>query len=288
MPSVRVGLSSYHLKLIALICMTIDHFGAFAGNIPFFAQHYTLLRIIGRISAPLFLFAVVQGAIHTRSKVKYLLRLYAAGTIVSIFDFLVYTFWGKAAGIPGWGNIFITFAFVVLYIILAELLLSGLKTKNRKIILLALLGFAATLAPYGIAKLFALLLNGRLPQMAYTVSRGILMRLLPNVFSVSYGLPFLALGISMYFAKTKSRQCWLYLFFCLLCVLYVYFLRQHLPSLLRTLVGSTYNKTQCYMLLALPFMLLYNGKKGRGAKWLFYGYYPLHRYLIAFAGLLCR
>ena len=35
------------------------------------------------------------------------------------------------------------------------------------------------------------------------------------------------------------------------------------------------------MALALPFMLLYNGQRGRGPKWFFYIYYPAHRYVIS-------
>ncbi|MGN0675508.1 MAG: TraX family protein, partial [Oscillospiraceae bacterium] len=37
-----------------------------------------------------------------------------------------------------------------------------------------------------------------------------------------------------------------------------------------------YVNFQWMMIFALPFMLAYNGKKGRGLKNLFYAYYPLH------------
>lgn len=38
---------------------------------------------------------------------------------------------------------------------------------------------------------------------------------------------------------------------------------------------------QLFMLLALPFILLYNGKKGKSLKYYFYVFYPLHMLLIA-------
>ena len=42
------------------------------------------------------------------------------------------------------------------------------------------------------------------------------------------------------------------------------------------------------MILALPFMLLYNGEKGKAHKSLFYVYYPLHRNLLSFVGVLIK
>lgn len=278
------SLNSFQIKLLALIFMTIDHIGAYAHDIPVISSCYTLLRTIGRISAPLFLFAVVQGAIHTRSKWKYFLRLYLAGVCVSFFDMFVYKLAGKALQLPGWGNIFYTFAFVVLYILLAEKLIAAAKAHKWHTVLLTLLCFAATLLPLTFQKLFTLLPEGFLLRAA----KACIYKFFPLLPSVQYGIPFVMLGIAMYFAKEKKQQCLTYLIFCILCFVYVYFLRQRLPEWCMAIVGSTYNRAQCYMILALPLMLLYNGQKGRSGKWLFYGYYPLHRYVIAIANfLLC-
>ena len=41
-----------------------------------------------------------------------------------------------------------------------------------------------------------------------------------------------------------------------------------------------------FMWLALPFILLYNGQRGRGMKYLFYIYYPAHVYILAIAASL--
>ncbi|MEG1783071.1 MAG: TraX family protein, partial [Oscillospiraceae bacterium] len=37
-----------------------------------------------------------------------------------------------------------------------------------------------------------------------------------------------------------------------------------------------YSNYQWMQIGALPFMLAYNGKKGKGCKYLFYVFYPLH------------
>ncbi|MFI3325280.1 MAG: TraX family protein [Clostridia bacterium] len=62
-------MTSTMLKWIALFTMIIDHIGLL-----FFPQ-YTVLRIIGRISFPIFAFLLVQGFTRTHSRVKYAIRL---------------------------------------------------------------------------------------------------------------------------------------------------------------------------------------------------------------------
>lgn len=277
----KPGLTTFQLKLLALLFMTIDHLGAYASGIPLFAQHYTLLRILGRISAPLFLFAIVQGAIHTKSKVKYFLRLYLAGVGIGIFDTVFYILWGKALAMPKFGNIFFTFAFVVLYIFLAERLLTGYKKRSLKLILTAALGFAASLLPMVAMKIFHAVFADS------EIIRGILSQFLPQLIYVQYGFPFVVLGVCMYFAKAKQTQCLVYLVFCIVCTGLVFSGCTKL-GIFPYLLGSNYNTLQCWMVLALPFMLLYNGKKGAGGKWLFYGYYPIHRYVLVFLNLLMK
>ena len=70
------------LKVIAGICMVIDHIGA--RLFPRIME----LRIIGRIAFPLYVWCLVVGACYTRSAWKYALRLLLAGLISQPFYML--------------------------------------------------------------------------------------------------------------------------------------------------------------------------------------------------------
>lgn len=69
------GFTSAHLKIIALICMTVDHIGhAFAmnllvGNTGFYL--YYILRLIGRTAFPLYAFMIFEGSKYSRNIKKY-------------------------------------------------------------------------------------------------------------------------------------------------------------------------------------------------------------------------
>lgn len=70
-----MGLTNYHLKLIAAITMLIDHIGVV------FYPDVAWLRVIGRVSFPLFIWLLVQGEAHTRDIWRYGLRLGLLGLI---------------------------------------------------------------------------------------------------------------------------------------------------------------------------------------------------------------
>ena len=81
------------LKLIACITMFIDHFGDAIVprlNFPFIYELYYILRIIGRISFPIYCFLIGEGLRHTRNQIKYLLRLLIFAIISEIpFNLMV-------------------------------------------------------------------------------------------------------------------------------------------------------------------------------------------------------
>ena len=64
-------MSTTMLKWVALVLMLLDHLGEF------FPQSVPLwFRWLGRMSAPLFLFCLAQGLEKTRSRPRYLKRLW--------------------------------------------------------------------------------------------------------------------------------------------------------------------------------------------------------------------
>lgn len=62
-------LNAFHLKIIAIATMMIDHFG-----MVFFPQ-IEIFRIVGRVAFILFAFLLTEGAVHTRDFKAYLKRL---------------------------------------------------------------------------------------------------------------------------------------------------------------------------------------------------------------------
>ena len=68
-------LSSFWLKVIALVTMAIDHVGYSLVDYGFMPDGAEIFRIIGRIALPLFCFMIAEGAMRTKSFGKYALRL---------------------------------------------------------------------------------------------------------------------------------------------------------------------------------------------------------------------
>lgn len=72
------GINGFTLKWIAMISMVIDHIGYVL-----FPQHM-IFRIIGRLAFPIYCFLLVEGAVHTSDKKKYLGRLFLFAMISEI------------------------------------------------------------------------------------------------------------------------------------------------------------------------------------------------------------
>lgn len=88
------GLSGSALKILAIITMLIDHIGAFVVY-PYLAGNnvsnyeevfnlYYIMRIMGRVAFPIFVFLLVEGIKHTKDIRKYILRMFIFAMISEV------------------------------------------------------------------------------------------------------------------------------------------------------------------------------------------------------------
>ena len=215
MKHLKTGISQEGLKLIACLTMLIDHIGAI------FFPGMTSLRIIGRISFPIYCFLLVEGVHHTLSPKRYALRLLAGAVLAEIpFDL---AFFGRLdfdscsvmvtlllgyLGILAWrkGKSLFCLAVIGLLCLLAEFLRTDYAATGIAIILL----FEATRErPYG--KLWQLAGLTILCWSGYSVSVGLL-RIPIQLFAVLAMIP-----ICFYSGKkaihSKAVQWGFYLFY---------------------------------------------------------------------------
>ena len=208
-------MSSFLLKIFAIITMTIDHAGLILFN------NNLILRIIGRIAMPIFAFQVALGFKKTRSKLKYLFRMFVTALISEGALILMLQSANYAHNNL---NICFTFTFALFALYFINL------GKENKIFLIA----------------------------------SIIPILMSLVVPLDYGIYSVSLVLIFYFFGEKKI---LYTIGMILVALTYFFIK-----------GSS---IQLYMLLSLPLLYLYNGKKGPNLKYCFYVFDPLHMLIIA-------
>lgn len=108
-------MSSFALKIIAILSMFLDHLGYTI------YEKFSFLNYMGRISFPIFAFQISEGYTHTRSKKNYLLRLLVFA-IISQLPFMLFC---SIFNSEIYLNIFFTLFIGLLCIILFE------KCKNK-------------------------------------------------------------------------------------------------------------------------------------------------------------
>lgn len=122
----KKGLSSNLIKIIALITMTIDHFGVML------YPSVDVLRIIGRISFPLFAFSIAEGCKYTKNKLKHFLLIFFLGVLCQIVFYF--------ANGDIYQGILISFSLSILLIYAYDY---AIKTKNIWAYLLVMLVLTA-------------------------------------------------------------------------------------------------------------------------------------------------
>ena len=232
-------LSGSTIKIIACILMAIDHIGYHL------FPNIIILRIIGRLSMPLFAFFIAEGCHYTKNKLKHLLLIAISGLIFLFGVYIFAEFW--------YFNIFLIFAISVLYIYLMQHLKKvSLKGRYKPLkIMLSLIIFS--LVTY----------------LGYIIYEEI-------PFEYGFSVMMLPVLISLVDLKKYIKHP---------SVKYIDNLYTRLIIMAIAMIPTCSDRAiveiQAYSYLALIILLMYNGKGGtKKLKYFFYLFYPVHIMII--------
>lgn len=240
-------MSAFTLRLIAVLAMLCDHIG--------YCWGVEILRIIGRIAFPLFLYLIYNGYRHTSHRGKYALRL-SLFALISQIPFSLFCTNGLHYAR---GNVFMTLLICLLVVWGTD------ELWNRKMLRL--------LTPFPALVSFALYYFGYL-RSDYG-PKGVLMVMVFYLFEGQGVWRKLCMGLgvfaSVFYAKLISCGFW---------CLYTLFGKPY-----SILPMGDWELLQVFSLLSLPLIFLYNGQKGgvtanarvaKAVQYGFYLFYPLH------------
>lgn len=275
----KPGLTSSQIKLMAVLFMTIDHIAAYGFEIPTVGAYYYQLRQLGRIAAPLFLFMATEGVRHTRSRGGYILRLYLWAVGDSLFIWVTNILFGNLIGETFVVSILFDFFYLAVYITSIEQITAGFRDRAWKN---CLLGFSLILLTCMVQLLFNWFVD--LQGVSGSV-RDLVLCFLVGPMQVQYSMSFVVMGVLMYFIRPNWGKVLVLLLFSGLCLKggRIFYMLEGTflePLAHSRALGLFDSVIQSRMALAAPFMLLYNGQRGRGSKYFFYFYYPLHTFVI--------
>ena len=276
----KKGLDGTRLKTVALVLMVLDHihyFFEFTGGVP------TWFSMLGRLSAPLFLFCTVEGFAHTHDRKRYVLRIWAIGTTMAALEFfMIY------AGAFRRGDGFYPQNAIFQDLVLLCVVWQGIDWLREKKIAKGAAAIAAVLCwPYMVVAFLLLFPQVQDMPIASAVVAFLMTSPLPMWTAVTDGSwGFLLGGVLLYALRghrpvqlgvwALNALLWdLVLPFAMVC-------RQ--DGFVWTQMFTTYY--EWFGVGAVVLMLLYNGQRGSGHKQLFYWFYPAHVYLLYGASCL--
>jgi len=268
------GFSGFALKYIALISMVLDHihyFFEYTGRIPIWFSW------VGRLAAPLFLFCLIEGFIHTHDRKKYFLKVYVIAAIMGLIQF---GFYNVLSGFVR-GDGFIPANAMLSSFVILMVVMQGMDMIAHKKVFKGLL---LTMVPIVLPYIFSFAVY--MPLMNSGNANGLFFANLINysvlplhTFIIDGGTMTLFQGMILFgfsYLKNKKIRVYAFLAFEILTgIVLVGFMSGGLS--LNLLFFEAYEWMEIF---AVPFMLCYNGERGKGNAKFFYFFYPAHVYIL--------
>jgi len=236
-------MTAFTLKIIALVSMFADHLAVVFPS--FFPIEF---RAVGRLAFPIFAYFLAESFRHTKSHEKFLLRIFFTAIVSQIPYSLAFAekniSWTQAISFTADTNIFYTLFFGGVAIVI----FSRLQTNEKN-----LSAYVFSVLPTAV---------------------------LTEIFSADYGGMGVLFIFSMYAIREKKFR---------LVALAFFALSQFFPVIL--LLGFDFDFHFEAVHFLMPFfalstvglIALYNGERGRNAKYFFYAAYPIHLFLLTIA-----
>ena len=268
------GLSGTALKTIALVLMLLDHihyFFEFTGLVPVW------FSMLGRLAAPLFLFCTVEGFAHTHDRKRYILRIWLIAAAMGTVEFFM-----MYAGALRRGDDFYPQNAIFLALFWLCLVWQGIDwLRQRRFVRGALAAAMPIVWPFCIVALLMLFPKIQDAPIGSAVLAWVITAPLPLWTSITDGgWSFLAGGVVLYALYGHKRLrlvVWAAMTF--LCDFVLVFLQvRGLPDFAFSQMFTV--NYEWLGVFAVIGMALYNGKRGRGCKPLFYIFYPAHVYIL--------
>lgn len=261
------GFDAFQLKMIALICMLIDHVAEFlvpALPIPGW------FHVIGRVAAPVFFFLVAWSFFYTGNRLRFMMRLYLWNLGMQVGNVLLEAIFYPRTGVQIVNGIFGSMFYMVFFLYFIERCRDARSEGNGKkfalslglVVLVPLLTSAITLLNfvYGAAIVSA----GPVWQ---SVCQILMRGALPSPLFVEGSFLYVFWGVGLYYFRERPISFTVY-------------------YILTSIVLGLFT-VQIWMLLALPLLLLYNHERGvRPMKYLFYAFYPAHVWILYVLGAI--
>ncbi|MDR0628049.1 MAG: conjugal transfer protein TraX [Treponema sp.] len=251
-------LSGTAIKALALGLMVIDHVHQI-----FYTQGVPAwFSWLGRPVATLFMFLCAEGFYYTQNRKRYMLQLLVGSFLMSGISMGLSRFM-PLESVALINNMFGTLFMSTFYMLMIDLLRTGITARTPGKILLALGGM---ILPWFIGLGMLAVISKELLSWLWVM----LLLFIPNPLIVEGGFALVFMGVLFYILR-KYRLA-----------------QMGIVVLIGILSSLTAKNAQWLMVSAIVPMWLYNGQRGRGGKYFFYIFYPVHLYILYIIAFLIQ